>query len=152
VAGWWSPRHARVASDAVFLHAARWPFLVQQHCGVGSCTAVALSVWWCLPLRSFSAAVFTSVVFDTCMRAWSYGFALSFLSSLSVELWPSWCPNPTGQCVQLCGNPCWGPNPTGWVCFSFLLFSYQWSLEIIVLYFFCSINETRTVLCGSLKK
>jgi hypothetical protein len=28
-----------------------WSVWVQQHCGVGSCMAVALSVWWCLPPR-----------------------------------------------------------------------------------------------------
>jgi hypothetical protein len=58
---------------------------VQKHCGVGSCTAVAPSVWWCLPSAALSAAGFTSVVFVTCLRGWSCGFALSLLSLLCVE-------------------------------------------------------------------
>jgi hypothetical protein len=32
------------------------------------------------------------------------------------------------------------------------LFSCLWSPRTIVLYFFCYINETHTILCASLKK
>jgi hypothetical protein len=31
------------------LHVVRGSVSVQHHCGVGSCMAVALSAWWCLP-------------------------------------------------------------------------------------------------------
>jgi hypothetical protein len=96
------PAHARVASDSVFLHAARWPFGCNNTAVLVFCTAVALSVWWCLPLRSFSAAVFTSVVFRYLFGRVELRFCSVFLSSLSVEFWPRCCPCPTGQC----GNPC----------------------------------------------
>jgi hypothetical protein len=67
------------------LHVVRWSVRVQQHCGVGSCTAVAPLVWWCLPSAPLSAAGFTSVVFVTCLRGWSCGLALSLVSLLRVE-------------------------------------------------------------------
>jgi hypothetical protein len=77
------PAHARVASDSVFLHAARWPLGCSSTAALVLCTAVALSVWWCLPLRSFSAAVFTSAVFS--ILVWEGGAAVLLRFSVVVE-------------------------------------------------------------------
>jgi hypothetical protein len=77
------PAHARVAFDSVFLHAARWPFGCNSTAALVFCTAVALSVWWCLPLRSFSATVFTSVVFS--ILVWEGGVAVLLCFSIVVE-------------------------------------------------------------------
>jgi hypothetical protein len=49
------PRARESCFGFVVLQAARRLVSVQHHHGVGSCRAVALSVWWCLPLcYSFS--------------------------------------------------------------------------------------------------
>jgi hypothetical protein len=56
---------------------------VQQHRGVGFLHCGALSVWWCLPLRSFSVAVFTSVVFS--ILVWEGGAAVLLCFSIVVE-------------------------------------------------------------------
>jgi hypothetical protein len=44
-------------------------FWMRQHCGVGSCAAMALSVWWCLsPSSSIKCWITSEVSMPTWMR------------------------------------------------------------------------------------
>jgi hypothetical protein len=86
-----------------FFQLVRWCTLMQQHCGEGSCTAVSLLVWWCLPPSILFRRYFTSVAFDIFYIMWFVGWVLWFVFRLccrllSFVLRPSWCPNPTGKC------------------------------------------------------
>jgi hypothetical protein len=72
---------ALVVSDSVFLHTVKWLVGVQQHCGGGSCTAVALfgavvPSLWSLPVADPSDG------FDTYRSAG--GSCCRALSSLST--------------------------------------------------------------------
>jgi hypothetical protein len=71
------------------LHAVGQSVRVHQHCGVRSCTAVALSVWCCLPPYSSFSGGFLFCGFVICICAdcgWSCGGVLSLPSSLCAVL------------------------------------------------------------------
>jgi hypothetical protein len=120
--------------------------------------AVAFSVWW----RMYPLCPLSTLDHVECLK------------TTSVWLMGRSCRNASpslpASCIEL--RLCWCPNPTGWwvlssvirvdvpiqpgehrYCFSFfLLFPYLWSPRTEVLYFFCFINETHTVLCCSFKQ
>jgi hypothetical protein len=88
------------------LLAVRWSVRVQQHCGDGSCTTVALRCGGACPSAPLSAVGFSSGFRHLYLRV---ELRLCFVSSVVVvciEFWPGRHPNPTGHCVQLCGNLC----------------------------------------------
>jgi hypothetical protein len=82
------PAHARVASDSVFLHVARWPFGCNSTAALGSAQQWP---FWCggacpsVPSLQRSSLQW---FFDTCFERVELRFCFVFLSSLSVEFWP----------------------------------------------------------------
>jgi hypothetical protein len=58
---------------------------VQQHCGVGSCTVVALSVWWCLLPSDPPSALDHFSGFDTRKCGCGWKLLLYFVSSVVVS-------------------------------------------------------------------
>jgi hypothetical protein len=104
-------------------------------------------------------SIWQSRGFDNCMRVcwwWSHfkhqsGFGVSPLPSKVCRLlWLCWCPNPTGRHVERLSLLMSQFNRTSFICF--FMFSFLWPFKVVVLYFFCFINETCTILWGSLRK
>jgi hypothetical protein len=93
--------------------------------------------------RSVSAAGFTLMVFVTCLRGWSCGFALSLLSLLCVEF---------GRVVASvqppCAYSCAAPRVDVPIQPDKFSFFFLFFCCIFVFY----INKTRSVLGGSFKK
>jgi hypothetical protein len=96
--------------------------------------------------RRFSMVCMCADVWGSCRGV------SSSLSSSCIVLRSCWCPSPTDRrVVPVLMSQCNRVSIDS-LFFSFFLFPCLRSSRTVVLYFFCYVNGTRTILCGSFKK